>query len=274
MDGRFSGNRFVSEQEENDTTPENSSESPPSTTFNDMKMTSTSSPKKSRRAMQKRVISVPIKEVEGSRLKGESAPPSDSWAWRKYGQKPIKGSPYPRGYYRCSSSKGCPARKQVERSSVDPTMLVITYSCEHNHPWPLPSRNHHHHHHNNTKPTKPEPQPDPEPEPEQPEPEPEAEAEREPEPEEKFADLRDDNTLLTTSADEFTWFGEMETTTSTILESPIFAERSSSQVDSDNMSMFFPMREEDESLFADLGELPECSMVFRHKNLGPEVQIC
>lgn len=46
MDGRFSGNRFVSEQEENDTTPENSSESPPSTTFNDMKMTSTSSPKK------------------------------------------------------------------------------------------------------------------------------------------------------------------------------------------------------------------------------------
>ena len=41
-----------------------------------------------------------------------------------------------RGYYRCSSSKGCPARKQVERSRTDPNMLVITYTSEHNHPWP------------------------------------------------------------------------------------------------------------------------------------------
>lgn len=41
-----------------------------------------------------------------------------------------------RGYYRCSSSKGCSARKQVERSRADPNMLVITYTSEHNHPWP------------------------------------------------------------------------------------------------------------------------------------------
>ncbi|KAK6155632.1 hypothetical protein DH2020_009880 [Rehmannia glutinosa] len=33
---------------------------------------------------------------------------ADSWAWRKYGQKPIKGSPYPRNYYRCSTSKAAP----------------------------------------------------------------------------------------------------------------------------------------------------------------------
>ncbi|KAJ0986306.1 hypothetical protein J5N97_004662 [Dioscorea zingiberensis] len=61
---------------------------------------------------------------------------SDLWAWRKYGQKPIKGSPYPRGYYRCSSSKGCLARKQVERSQTDPSTLIITYTAEHNHPVP------------------------------------------------------------------------------------------------------------------------------------------
>ncbi|KAL5727176.1 WRKY Transcription Factor [Ranunculus cassubicifolius] len=61
---------------------------------------------------------------------------SDMWAWRKYGQKPIKGSPYPRGYYRCSSSKGCLARKQVERSRTDPLMFIITYTAEHNHPVP------------------------------------------------------------------------------------------------------------------------------------------
>ncbi|CAD5166769.1 unnamed protein product [Musa acuminata subsp. malaccensis] len=61
----------------------------------------------------------------------------DMWAWRKYGQKPIKGSPYPsRGYYRCSSSKGCQARKQVERSRAEPGMLVITYTAEHDHPVP------------------------------------------------------------------------------------------------------------------------------------------
>ncbi|KAA8522256.1 hypothetical protein F0562_012929 [Nyssa sinensis] len=59
-------------------------------------------------------------------------PPDDN-TWRKYGQKPIKGSPHPRSYYKCSSMRGCPARKHVERCLEDPTMMVVTYEGDHNH---------------------------------------------------------------------------------------------------------------------------------------------
>ncbi|XP_074574865.1 uncharacterized protein LOC141831408 [Curcuma longa] len=92
---------------------------------------------KRRKGQAKRVVCIPapVTAAAAGRTGGEVVP-SDLWAWRKYGQKPIKGSPYPRGYYKCSSSKGCSARKQVERSRTNPNMLVITYTSEHNHPWP------------------------------------------------------------------------------------------------------------------------------------------
>ncbi|VVA25276.1 PREDICTED: probable WRKY mRNAion [Prunus dulcis] len=83
---------------------------------------------------EKTVVTVKIGTNVG-KLKNEG-PPSDSWSWRKYGQKPIKGSPYPRGYYRCSTSKGCSAKKQVERSKTDASVLIITYTSSHNHPGP------------------------------------------------------------------------------------------------------------------------------------------
>ncbi|KAA8537081.1 hypothetical protein F0562_029559 [Nyssa sinensis] len=93
---------------------------------------------KRRKSQAKKVVCIPAPApaAANSRPSTGEVVPSDLWAWRKYGQKPIKGSPYPRGYYRCSSSKGCSARKQVERSRTDPNMLVITYTSEHNHPWP------------------------------------------------------------------------------------------------------------------------------------------
>ncbi|KAF3448622.1 hypothetical protein FNV43_RR09335 [Rhamnella rubrinervis] len=81
---------------------------------------------KKRKNQQKREV----KEVKEDELS------SDKWAWRKYGQKPIKGSPYPRSYYRCSSSKGCSARKQVERSCSNPEIFIITYTAEHSHAYP------------------------------------------------------------------------------------------------------------------------------------------
>lgn len=76
--------------------------------------------------MSKEVTRIPV-----------GGPPADLWAWRKYGQKPIKGSPYPRGYYRCSTDKDCKARKQVERCRADPGTLIVTYTGDHSHPVPL-----------------------------------------------------------------------------------------------------------------------------------------
>ncbi|KAJ6795689.1 putative WRKY transcription factor 65 [Iris pallida] len=86
-----------------------------------------------RKVTQKNVVTVKIEADVGKHNKGEG-PPSDFWSWRKYGQKPIKGSPYPRGYYRCSTSKGCSAKKQVDRCKTDGSILIITYTSDHNHP--------------------------------------------------------------------------------------------------------------------------------------------
>ncbi|XP_054812076.1 probable WRKY transcription factor 69 [Prosopis cineraria] len=240
--------------------PEESEPVPDSPSSGDDINTAAPSPKK-RKGIKKRVVVVPIGDVEGSRSKGETYPPSDSWAWRKYGQKPIKGSPYPRGYYRCSSSKGCPARKQVERSRVDPTKLVVTYAHDHNHSVP-PGKLHSATSSssssaatsaaaadvNDDVPT---------------------ELDSKVESEENLTvfashpDLKldsDSAVLLGDHHGQFGWFDDMASTTR-VLESPIFG------WELEDMALMTMREDEDESLFADLGELPECSVVFRKRNI-------
>ncbi|WVZ75724.1 hypothetical protein U9M48_023758 [Paspalum notatum var. saurae] len=82
---------------------------------------------KKRKSRVKRTVRVPAISSRNADI----AP--DDYSWRKYGQKPIKGSPYPRGYYKCSTVRGCPARKHVERDPGEPAMLIVTYEGEHRH---------------------------------------------------------------------------------------------------------------------------------------------
>ncbi|XP_056849875.1 probable WRKY transcription factor 48 isoform X1 [Raphanus sativus] len=60
----------------------------------------------------------------------------DGYRWRKYGQKAVKNSPYPRSYYRCTTV-GCGVKKRVERSSDDPYIVMTTYEGQHTHPFPM-----------------------------------------------------------------------------------------------------------------------------------------
>ncbi|XP_027905300.1 probable WRKY transcription factor 70 [Vigna unguiculata] len=53
----------------------------------------------------------------------------DNRAWRKYGQKDILNSQFPRSYFRCTRKyeQGCKATKQVQRLEENPDMYNITY---------------------------------------------------------------------------------------------------------------------------------------------------
>ncbi|KAK6937253.1 WRKY domain [Dillenia turbinata] len=63
----------------------------------------------------------------------------DGYRWRKYGQKAVKNSSFPRSYYRCTTV-ACGVKKRVERSFNDPSVVVTTYEGQHTHPSPTMPR--------------------------------------------------------------------------------------------------------------------------------------
>ncbi|KAL6983424.1 WRKY Transcription Factor [Sarracenia purpurea var. burkii] len=65
-------------------------------------------------------------------------PAVDGYNWRKYGQKHVKGSEYPRSYYKCTHPN-CPVKKKVERS-LDGQVTEIIYKGQHNHQLPQTSK--------------------------------------------------------------------------------------------------------------------------------------
>ncbi|XP_031102161.1 WRKY DNA-binding transcription factor 70 [Ipomoea triloba] len=57
----------------------------------------------------------------------------DGYAWRKYGQKVILNTPYPRNYYRCTHKfdQKCQATKQVQMIRENPALYRTTYNGNH-----------------------------------------------------------------------------------------------------------------------------------------------
>ncbi|XP_062197706.1 WRKY transcription factor 44-like isoform X2 [Phragmites australis] len=64
--------------------------------------------------------------------------PYDGCSWRKYGQKQVKGSEFPRSYYKCTHPS-CPVKRKVE-TAIDGQIAEIVYSGEHNHHKPHPPK--------------------------------------------------------------------------------------------------------------------------------------
>lgn len=65
-------------------------------------------------------------------------PSYDGYNWRKYGQKQVKGSEFPRSYYKCTYPN-CPVKKKVERS-FGGQIAETVYKGEHNHSKPQPPK--------------------------------------------------------------------------------------------------------------------------------------
>ncbi|KAF3643361.1 hypothetical protein FXO38_20630 [Capsicum annuum] len=82
---------------------------------------------KKRKVFPKKVIRTPVISSKITDM------PEDECSWRKYGQKPIKGSPYPRLITSLPVFSNVQHKKHVEKAMDDPMMLIMTYEEEHRH---------------------------------------------------------------------------------------------------------------------------------------------
>ncbi|RWR80505.1 WRKY transcription factor 55 [Cinnamomum micranthum f. kanehirae] len=114
------------------------------------------------RETYKEVVPAPIPApAPGPNTGNAEVVPEDGYTWRKYGQKTILNSKFPRSYYRCAHKNlGCVAKKKVQRMDDYPDMMEITYHFLHTCRTPpllhsssstramfeAPPHHHHHHH--------------------------------------------------------------------------------------------------------------------------------
>ncbi|XP_068643218.1 WRKY DNA-binding transcription factor 70-like [Aristolochia californica] len=73
------------------------------------------------------------RRTEDTWTKETATPLDDGHGWRKYGQKEILGSKYPRGYFRCTHKhdQGCEASKKVQQKEDGSGMFAVTYTGHH-----------------------------------------------------------------------------------------------------------------------------------------------
>ncbi|CAN6470667.1 unnamed protein product [Victoria cruziana] len=77
-------------------------------------------------------------DQKGAPLTVVERPSEDGYNWRKYGQKLVKGSEFPRSYYKCTHPN-CQMKKKLERNH-EGLVTAIIYEGVHDHPKPQPSR--------------------------------------------------------------------------------------------------------------------------------------
>ncbi|XP_019178067.1 PREDICTED: probable WRKY transcription factor 53 [Ipomoea nil] len=82
---------------------------------------------------RRRKAAVWTDHVQVSHGEGLEEAHDDGYNWRKYGQKKIMGAQFPKGYYRCSHlySRGCLAKKEIQKSDDDPTVFNVRYRGNH-----------------------------------------------------------------------------------------------------------------------------------------------